>query len=230
MPKGYWVPIPEGEFQMGSENGNDDEKPVRAVNVNAFKMGLYEVTNRQYFQCVNAGICSALNNSIYTVQEQELHPVTNVNWRDANTYCGWVGGRLPTEAEWEKAARGTDERTYPWGEDISCDRANYYGCAIDNTTLGIDNTMPVGSYENGQSPYGVYDMAGNVWEWTSSLYQPYPYDANDGREDMNSPDGRVLRGGSWDPDDSSVRSAYRDWSVPSNTLNYVGFRCARDVP
>ena len=215
----YWVTIPAGEFQMGSENGDDEEKPVHTVNVDEFQIEKYEVTNRQYNQCVKADIC--VGNAI--AKGKDLHPVVNVTWYDANAYCGWADGRLPTEAEWEKAARGTDERTYPWGEDISCDKANYQSSCVGDTS-------PVGSYESGKSLYGVYDMAGNVWEWTSSLYQSYPYNALDGREELGSTDFRVLRGGSWSNHEIGARSAFRLNYAPSNTYDGVGFRCARDVP
>jgi len=221
MPEEDWVTIPAGEFQMG-----DEDTRVYTVNVDEFQIGKYEVTNRQYDQCAKAGICAG---SAYD-DSKALHPVVSVNWYDAVTYCEWVGGHLPTEAEWEKAARGTDERTYPWGEGIDCDHANYYGKDNANDYC-IGDTTPVGSYESGKSLYGVYDMAGNVWEWTSSLYMGYPYDASDGREDMISSDYRVLRGGSWSNDSYSARSVNRDRSDPSYALNYVvGFRCARSLP
>jgi len=228
----YWVTIPAGEFQMGSSDKQiadalklcpdcyfSYEQPQHLVNLDEFQIGKYEVTNLQYDQCVKADIC--VGNEI--AEGKDLYPVVNVNWYDAKTFCEWAGGRLPTEAEWEKAARGTDERTYPWGEDISCDRANYFGC-------GVEDTTPVGSYESGKSPYGVYDMAGNVVEWTSSLYQPYPYDAVDGREDLSSSDDRVLRGGSWSNYVYVVRSANRNWYVPSDSNGSFGFRCARSLP
>jgi hypothetical protein len=226
MPDNYWKTVPAGEFQMGSDNGEDDEKPVHTVYLDEYQIGEYEVTNRQYAQCVKAGICSSPANKRYTAQDYERHPVTDVSWYDANDYCDWVGGRLPTEAEWEKAARGTDGRTYPWGEGIDCTLANYSGKDNGNDFC-VGDTTPVGSYESGKSPYGAYDMAGNVWEWTSSLYMGYPYDVSDGREELSSSDLRVLRGGSWDGNDNYVRSANRGGNGPSLTVIYVGFRCAR---
>jgi formylglycine-generating enzyme required for sulfatase activity len=192
-----------------------------------YQIGKYEVTNRQYTLCVKAGICRSVPDLGI---EKNLHPVVNVSWYDAKAYCEWVGGRLPTEAEWEKAASWDDgaktKRTYPWGETINCTYANYKGKDGGNDPC-VGDTMPVGSYESGKSPYGVYDMAGNVWEWVSSLRMPYPYDADDGREDMSSTDVRVLRDGSGDSYANFVRSAFRSGSYPTLNFNGVGFRCSR---
>jgi formylglycine-generating enzyme required for sulfatase activity len=151
--------------------------------------------------------------------------VANVTWYDAKNFCEWVGGRLPTEAEWEKVARGTDGRTYPWGEGIGCDKANYNP---DDYCVG--DTTQVGKYSNGVSPYGVYDMAGNVSEWVSSLYMSYPYNSKDGRENVEATEFRVLRGGAWYDDVDLTRSAYRDKYEPLNSNFAVGFRCARSLP
>jgi formylglycine-generating enzyme required for sulfatase activity len=235
----YWATIPAGKFQMGSSDkeieyaktfcsGCDfsDEQPQHWVDLPEYEIGKYEVTNRQYAQCVKAGICAG---SAYD-DGKALHPVVNVNWYGAVTYCEWVGGRLPTEAEWEKAARGTDGRTYPWGEGVDCDHANYYGKDNGNSVC-VGDTTPVGSYESGKSPYGVYDMAGNVWEWVSSLYMPYSFSLTDGREDMNSSDVRTLRGGSWGASVGLyIRSAIRYWRFPAETDSGIGFRCARSRP
>lgn len=222
----YWVTIPAGEFQMGSENGDDNEKPVHTVNVDEFQIGKYEVTNRQYVQCVRAGICTSPSNEIYNVKEYELHPVTDVSWYDATTYCGWVGGRLPTEAEWEKAASWDTETKakfiYPWGDnDPTSALLNYNG--------GVNDTTPVGTYPHGISPYGLFDMAGNVWEWTDDWYDIYPGGDRSTFTDIEI--YKVLRGGSWsyDVSDAYVRSASRGGFDPrsSDTFNYIGFRCAR---
>ena len=218
----YWVTIPAGEFLMGSLDQLINEQPQHLVNLDEFQIGLYEVTNRQYDQCVKADIC--VGNAF--ADGVDLYPVVNVTWYDAKSYCKWVGGRLPTEAEWEKAAswdgKAKTKFVYPWGNSAPTSvLLNYKGEG--------SNTTPVGTYPDGISPYGLYDMAGNVWEWTSSLYQPYPYDANDGREELSSSDSRVLRGGLWSTNDGSARSAYRSYDAPSDTYPFVGFRCARDM-
>jgi formylglycine-generating enzyme required for sulfatase activity len=217
----YWVTIPGGEFQMGTENGGDNEKPVHSVNLDAYQIGKYEVTNRQYAECAKARICRAVSDA---GTEKELHPVVNVNWYEAKAFCEWVGGRLPTEAEWEKAASWEAERKtksdYPWGDSNPTS-------ALLNFNGNVRDTTPVGNYPGGVSSYGLFDMAGNVLEWVSSLYMPYPYDADDGREDLSSVDVRVLRGGQWNDYDSNVRSATRFYFDPTVTLNAIGFRCSR---
>jgi formylglycine-generating enzyme required for sulfatase activity len=151
------------------------------------------------------------------------HPVVYVTWIEARTFCQWVGGDLPTETQWEKAARGTDGRIYPWGNDaITCERANYGGCSGD--------TMPVGQHSPaGDSPYGVADMAGNVWEWTSSLYRSYPYQSDDGREDMSSSGYRVLRGGSFGSLEGNARASVRTFYSPCDVGFDNGFRCVSGV-
>ena len=218
------VLVPEGEFTMGSDDGSADEKPVHQVFLDTYYIDKYEVTNALYKACVDAGVCEEPSDTEnYNNSQYAQHPVVYVNWNKANEYCEWRGARLPTEAEWEKAARGTDGRTYPWGEEIDSSFANYGG--------NVGDTTPVGSYESGVSSYGAYDMAGNAWEWVSSLYQGYPYSANDGREDLLDTSGsRVLRGGAWNSNANGVRSAARDSFDPSVTLNLIGFRCSRSLP
>jgi eukaryotic-like serine/threonine-protein kinase len=216
--------VPEGEFTMGSDNGDSDEKPVHTVNLDSYWIDQTEVTNAMFKQCVDSISDKKCNPPKYTPYFNNPayanHPVVYVSWNDANDYCAWAGRRLPTEAEWEKAARGTDTRTYPWGEGIDCAHVNYSDCE--------QNTIAVGNYEIGKSSYGAYDMAGNAWEWVSSLYKPYPYDAHDGREDLTASGARVLRGGSWDDIEHVVRTAVRRRSgVPSVLFNLIGFRCAR---
>jgi formylglycine-generating enzyme required for sulfatase activity len=219
--------VPAGEFTMGSENGDSNEQPVHTVYLGDFYMDKYEVTNALYKACVDAGGCKTppqnyTRDSYYGNSEFDDYPVI-VEWNQAQAYCEWRGASLPTESQWEKAAHGTDGRTYPWGEGIDKTFANY------NQFVG--NTSPVGSYESGQSPYGIYDLAGNVWEWTGSLYKPYPYVSTDGREDLNASGSRVVRGGSWSNYDNVVRSAYRyDYSPDVIIYLDVGFRCVRSVP
>lgn len=218
------VYVPAGEFTMGS-NTNPSEQPIHQVNLDAFWIDQTEVTNAMYSKCVDEGECyPPYDVNYYDNSSYANHPVVHVDWNQATAYCAWAERRLPTEAEWEKVARGTNGRTYPWGEGIDCDKANY-------TDSCVGDTSPVKSYPNGVSPYGAYDMAGNVWEWVSSLYQPYPYNENDGRENLSSSGDRVLRGGSWDYIDKFVRSASRYDYHPDyfNGFFYVsvGFRCAR---
>jgi len=225
-----WVTVPAGEFIMGSEYGGDDERPVHTVYLNAFEVGKYEVTNEQYYQCAKAGVCSLPRKSNYDITEYLDHPVVDVSWFDANTFCEWndPNGRLPTEAEWEKAARGTDGRTYPWGEDVDCSFANYYGKYNGSDYCSGDMTL-VGDYPQGISPYGAYDMAGNVWEWVADWYDGSYYVSSPKTNPLGpeSGDFRVLRGGSWYNLDNNLRSASRNWNNPSNSFNDIGFRCFR---
>ena len=222
------VYVPEGEFIMGSDDGKADEQPVHKVYLDAFWIGETEVTNKQYEACVNQGTCDvpasfrSYNQKGYYGYPQFInYPVLYVNWDQAKTYCTWAGGRLPTEAEWEKAARGTDGRTYPWGNATPNDNLLNYNSNLFDTT-------EVGKYPDGQSIYGAYDMAGNVWEWVSSIYRPYPYNSLDGREDMTLVDFRVLRGGSWLVSDADARTFNRYHLDQKETFNnIIGFRCAR---
>ena len=225
-----WVSVPAGEFGMGSEHGNPEESPVHAVYLDNYEIGKYEVTNEQYYQCVKAGVCSLPRNPRYNSPEYVDHPVTDVSWIDANTFCAWnnPNGRLPTEAEWEKAARSADGRTYPWGERIDCSYTNYY----DGNSYCVGNTTPAGSYESGKSPYGAYDMAGNVWEWVADWYSDTYYASSPESNPLGPENGnfRVLRGGSLLNGGYYLRSvARRAWISPTGTDSYVGFRCARDV-
>jgi formylglycine-generating enzyme required for sulfatase activity len=226
--------VPAGPFTMGSAFVNaPDERPIHTVTLKAFWIDQTEVTNAMYAKCVQAGKCqpptssnSDTRSSYYGNPKFDNFPVIYVNWNMAKTYCEYAGRRLPTEAEWEKAARGTDQRTYPWGEGINCDKANYY----DGGKYCIGDTNAVGSYESGKSVYGVYDMTGNVWEWVSSLYILYPYSASDGREDLNAHgSNRVYRGGSWFDTADNARTTVRFNRDPVQTDRNLGFRCAQDA-
>jgi len=207
------VLVLEGEFTMGSES-NSDEQPIHQVSLGTYYIDKYEVTNALYKVCVTAGVCrEPTNTTHYNNAQYAQHPVLSVNWNMAKEYCEWRGASLPSEAEWEKAARGTDGGTYPWGEGIDCSLANYYGKDNGNDYC-VGDTTPVGSYESGISPYGAYDIAGNVWEWVEDWYKAYP--GNTINSDEYGTIYRVLRGGSWVSIDNSLRSAVRFFSTPAN--------------
>jgi len=219
-----WIVIPEGELTMGSDEKHDrrswgNEMPQHQVYLNAFKISRVPVTNAQYQVFVNATshrIPCHWTNGI-TPPGKEQHPVVDVNWYDAQAFCRWAGVRLPTEAEWEKAARGTDRRIYPWGNQ----KPNRQLC---NHNFFVGDTTPVGHYPDGASPYGVLDMAGNVWEWTMSKVGPYPYDPTDGREELEGNDFRVLRGGAFRTV-NLPRCAFRDVGTPPDQNKiFRGFR------
>lgn len=235
--------VPAGEFIRGNDNSREnDEKPALPIYLDAFWIDKTEITNAMYRRCVEAGQCktpvprsSETRNSYYANRQFNNFPVINVSWDDAYAYCAWAGRRLPTEAEWEKAASWDEmnqqKLTYPWGGDnsISCSLANYNG-----HTAGCENdTTQVGSYESGASPYGVLDMAGNVWEWVYDNYDPGFYDdpgtdLNPQRTIANS-DYRVVRGGSWS-DSADILHAANRFRVDENTQqNNLGFRCVLPV-
>jgi len=244
--------VPEGEFTMGSDaddaltdclKENDqfscihlegDEYPPHQVYLDAFYMDKYEVTNILYKSCVNTGICTEPGDStFYDDASYENHPVSHVDWFQAMAYCEWRGATLPTEAQWEKAARGTEGRTYPWGEGISCDKANYG--AFSGPCVGL--TTKVGSYDNGASPYGIYDMAGNVQEWVADWYSNRAYHNNNpilynpvGPANPGSYSSRVVRGGDWGTRDIHLRSADRESVNQTRFQNNIGFRCALNIP
>jgi formylglycine-generating enzyme required for sulfatase activity len=214
------VLVPGGEFLMGADDAeaDDDERPARRIFVGPFWIDRVEVTNVHYRRCVEAGACTAPLGGRLDDPTRAEHPVVVVSWRQAVAYCAWTGKRLPTEAEWEKAARGVDGRRYPWGDRFDAGRANagYTG-----------GTASAGSYSSGASPSGALDMAGNVWEWTSSLYRPYPYDPADGREDLEARGARVNRGGSWYHGARHARATYRATADHVyRRIGDLGFRCA----
>jgi formylglycine-generating enzyme required for sulfatase activity len=242
--------IPAGEFLLGGADleaqqtfGNGvayPEVPQHSVSLAEYWIDKFEVSNRQYALCVSAGACtppkwnvSFTRNSYYDNPEFANYPVIFVSWWQAGEYCAWAGRRLPSEAEWEKAARGTDGRLYPWGnEPVSSDRANLCdgNCPKTHANINFDDgypdTAPVDAFPNGASPYGVMNMSGNVWEWTSTLTAPYPYDPADGRENPDTYDHRIWRGGSWANGPWYLRSSTRYHSVQKYQYFNVGFRCA----
>jgi formylglycine-generating enzyme required for sulfatase activity len=248
------VRIPAGTFDMGSDRGPKDEKPVHPVTLSGFEMDVIEVTVAQYRACVAANACrpatavqqEGFSPAVAKTLSQfcnfgragrERHPVNCVDWNQASAYCKWAGKRLPTEQEWEYAARGTDRRTFPWGDGApGPERLNACGArcvelatgqgwrwpAMYDGDDGFADTAPVGSFPKGRSASGVLDMAGNVWEWTDTPYCS-SYAAS-----KTCVDDRVIRGGSWsDGNPTYVRAAYRNARAPTVRSIYVGFRCAR---
>jgi formylglycine-generating enzyme required for sulfatase activity/pimeloyl-ACP methyl ester carboxylesterase len=236
------IEIPAGTFQMGcdvnnpAESCSSSEQPLHTVYLDAYYIDKYPVTNARYKACVDGGGCtppedhsSYERDSYYGNATYDNYPVINVTWHQANAFCAWEGKRLPTEAEWEKAARGSsDTRKYPWGNaDATCSLANYRGLSGDYC---VGDTSEVGSYPAGASPYGVLDMAGNVWEWVNDWYHSYYYSVSPGSNPQGPTTGshRVLRGGSWYISDYFVRSAFRDGYYPDVWVSsYGGFRCVR---
>ena len=222
------VYVPAGEFWMGSYDRDpdayEDEKPRHKVYVDAFWIDRTEVTNAQYKKCVDAGACSPsfesgsyTRDSYYGNPEYDDYPVSVRNLDQTREYAEWVGGRLPTEAEWEYAARGPDGNIYPWGNGApDGSLLNYNGNVGDTTAVGL--------YPDGASWCGALDMAGNVWEWTQSLHQEYPYDPTDGREDLDASGLRVLRGGSFLDSAKYVRCAYRVAVDPVRGHGFDGIR------
>jgi len=223
-----YVYVPAGPFDMGLDEGGFDEQPQHEVELDAFWIMQTEVTNEQYEKCVVADVCSPPFNSDWGTDEfwanYDTHPVTEVTWEQAVTYAEWAGGRLPTEAEWEKAARGDDGRRYPWGNTTPSEqRLNY------NDNVG--DTTPVGSYPEGASPYGALDMAGNVWEWVADWYGEAYYAASP-RENPTGPaqgERRVLRGGAYDSPLYNVGATYREGAAITDRWDRYGFRVVRDT-
>lgn len=231
------VSVPAGKFTMGTtlqeiewvvrEFGSEsrewylDEMPAHEVDLKGFLIDEHEVTFIEYMTFVDKERVSPPKHFDNARFNGRLQPVVGIGWEEANAYCRWVGKRLPTEAEWEKAARGTSGLRYPWGSEPEASRANHRGM-MDNYRY----TAPVGDYPEGKSPYGVMDMAGNVWEWTADWYKPYP--GNEHPSDLYGEKLRVIRGGSWSSNMDLARSSVRGKAAPDQRQDYIGFRCAKN--
>jgi formylglycine-generating enzyme required for sulfatase activity len=233
------VLIPADSFEMGSGSGNPDERPFHIVHLDSFYIDEYEVTNALYKVCVNTLECKlpTTTTRFYADVQYSEHPVVYVNWDMANAYCEWRGARLPTEAEWEKTAHGLEQMNYPWGNIFYNTRLNFcdmnceYGWKDPFADDGYASTAPVGKFVDGISPFGAYDMAGNVMEWVADWYADDYYAISPNKNPLGpeSGDFRVLRGGSWYHSKNNVRTTARYRLHPSTAFNYIGFRCARDV-
>ncbi|MBE7413703.1 MAG: SUMF1/EgtB/PvdO family nonheme iron enzyme [Deltaproteobacteria bacterium] len=237
-PPDGMVRVPKGKFTMGSNEVDKEakavqygdrrpwyanERPERTEKLKEFHIDATEVTNRQFMEFLAATGRPAPPHWMGGSYQAGLddHPVVMVTWNEADEFCRWKGKRLPTEAEWEKAARGTDGRRFPWGDDFDLKKVN---------TLGAYNgTLPVGSLKDGASPYGAMDMAGNAQEWTADWYKPYP--GNDFKDKDYGERFKVVRGGGWGGMGHYslqvyVRAAFRNAAPPQGRFDDLGFRCA----
>ena len=220
------VEIPAGAFTMGLDEGEADERPAHEVELPAYYIEILEVTNAQF--------AAFVEDTGYTTESEkgggqgwkafaegkDNHPVVKVSWNDATAYCEWAGRRLPTEAEWEKAARGMEGNLYPWGNEWDISRVNA-------KESGYRGTTPVGLFGDGASPYGVLDMSGNVWEWTADWYQAYP--GNTVEDEFYGEEFKVLRGGGWFNEKAQLATTNRSSSSPEAANDDIGFRCAGDA-
>jgi formylglycine-generating enzyme required for sulfatase activity len=257
------VRVSAGTFQMGSPDGvgGTDEHPQHKVTLSAYCMDRTEVTVKAYAACVAARGCSAALRTVqwsgYSAEDAKRysqfcnredrpdHPINCVDWNQAAAYCAWAGKRLPTEAEWEYAARGTDGRAYPWGNELpSATRLNACGrecvamarrelhldwAKMYDASDGWETTAPVGGFADGASPFGVLHMAGNVWEWTADWYGDYTVVAATNPRGPEVGTGRVVRGGAWIVSGTAVgRAAFRNSFGTSDRTSAVGFRCAHE--
>ncbi len=233
-----WIDIPGGTFDMGSNHGDENEKPIHNVTIQDFVLAKHETTVAQYRQCVEAGACSLpdTKDDIYYCnwgyEDRDQHPINCVDWYQARQFCKWAGGRLPSESEWEFAARsGGHHNLYPWGfKKADCSLAimnesGGYGC-------GKDRTWPVCSKPAGNTPSGLCDMAGNAWNWTEDYwnenYEGAPSDGSPWKEGHEH--RRALRGGSWSNGNPSIfHTTFRIGFTPKDRHYYFSFRCAKDA-
>jgi iron(II)-dependent oxidoreductase len=235
------IKIPAGPFTMGSDDGPEDERPAHAVNLADFAIDRLPVTNAKFAEFLNAvGPANATGEKLFDFDDAdarvhrregqwaadkgyESHPVVEVSWAGARDYCAWAKKRLPTEAEWEKAARGTDGRKFPWGNEAPDGlRARF--------NAGYNNTAAVDGFSKGASSFGVLDLSGNAWEWVSSAYLPYPYNFSDGRENLTPGPERGTRGGGHDSSAAELTATHRGKGLSRNFRSghhNIGFRCAR---
>lgn len=232
--------IPGGTFTMGRDDGPEDERPAHRVTLRDFRIDRLPVTNARFAEFLQAvGPVNGKGERLYDIDDNDArihrrgnrwvadagfgnHPVNEVSWAGARDFCAWLGKRLPTEAEWERAARGDDGRLYPWGNNPPGPQHAHFGA-------GFNDTRPVTGHPAGASPYGVLGMAGNAWQWVSSAYRPYPY-RTDGREDPASGPVRGTRGGGHDSSAAGIMATQRGRTLsrsPGAGHHNIGFRCAR---
>ena len=223
------VEIPEGPFTMGSTDGDPDEAPVHQIYLKSFYMDLKEVTQGEYERFVRM---TKRGKPFVPVFEDDISKITSpelaamgMSWSDAVTYCRWAGKRLPTEAAWEKAARGEGSRRYAWGDEFGTGRAN-----VDGEEDGFQYLAPPGSFESGRSPYGLYEMTGNVAEWVADTYEEHYYQDTPYRDPTGPRDGqhKVIRGGSWRETPHGARLSKRFQAKMWRTDSTIGLRCAKD--
>ena len=244
-PPKNMILIPAGNFIMGtnSEQANADQKPAHKVYLDAFYIDKHEVTNAQFEAFITDGgyqnqehwtengwnfiqknhITTPLQHGENTVSTKPNHPMIGVSWYEAKAYATWAGKRLPTESEWEKAAKGTKKRVYPWGDEMDFSKLSYFP--------HVTKVRAVGSFPEGASPYGVLDMAGSVWEWCSDWYGEsyYPQSARENPKGPDSGEYRVLRGGGWDSIRLQLQCTYRYYDKADRRTYNIGFRCVQDT-
>jgi formylglycine-generating enzyme required for sulfatase activity len=223
-PEVEMVEVPAGTFTMGSGNGKPEDAPSHEVDLPAYSIDKFEVANADFAQFVEAtGYQTDAEKGgekgwqAYA-EGKDNHPVVKVSWNDAKAFCEWMGKRLPTETEWEKAARGAEGFTFPWGEDWDSQKANA-------KETGLRGTTAVGSFGTGASPYGAVDMAGNVWEWTADWFQPYP--GNTTPDPYYGEKFKVTRGGAWFEGEAQCTTYNRNATSSEAANDDLGFRCAK---